>query len=314
MDLDQLWTAQSGAKDQASPVFVFAQEHPGFIDQAADVFKHKMKALLVQLKSSIIPTHSSDNQLGLYRDLRAALKTALDRNLEQPSCVRTVFGLKHAQDSLALLSDLLNKQVFRVEAVYTDYARELARIFKTTAEQVRLVTPKSVLEPHSSPLHNNFLKSTPAAQGHTTHAVNSLSNGNSLLPGDTLQLFREGNLASVRSVLEFVLEPLRQSLSRHCAEFALLEPLERDSLHAQPVPGAHAWEALARPAQRREFLEKEYWAIPLLGGARSGVGSVAFVCRKKARESIAIYSPSTHESRQLKQSAFYYLRWVGECE
>jgi hypothetical protein len=283
------------------------------------VFKKKMKVILNKLKGSICPGTSSNKQLELFESLGVFLRDALDQNSKDPSCIRTIFMLKYAQENLILLSSLLNNNLIRVEDVYLKYSRDLINIFQNTSSQIQNISPnqyinsenndlgnfelkKKVKSMDSRPLVNNFLGAS------VQDKVSKLSNGKNYLPGDSLELFRQGHLPSLRSLLEFVLTPLKKSLSNYSSDFILLDPLYQDSLHKQSSLNSAVWDNLVAPHQSKEFLKKEEIVIPLLTQGSRGIGSIAFICRSKSRESIEIYSPSDHENVHLKNSSFYFIR------
>lgn len=313
VDLDSLWKSESGSTDPTCAMFGLEKENPEFIKQSLSVFRRKMKQLLEHLKSSVCPSNGSSSQLEMYQAMKASLGRALQLHSETPSCIRTLFALKYAHASMTQLSDLLNKNLVKLEQVYTDYARQLTDVFKRTSAQLQRITPDTVLNPKRSHFsttntdqikqrRNNFLDTS------ANHPVNSLSNGRTYLPVDSLQLFKQGHVPSLRSLLDFVLTPLQQSLSRHSAEFMLLEPLYQDTLHKQTISGAKVWDGLVGAGRNQEFLKKQRLFIPLLSKAGSGIGSMAFICRDKAQEAIEIFSPNAHENLHLKNSAFYFLR------
>jgi hypothetical protein len=226
--------------------------------------------------------------------------------------------MKYAQENLVLLSDLLNKNLIRIEDTYTKYSQDLINIFKNTSMQIQNISPDQYLDnkenqtmnqlkfhkkiSNQGPLKNNYLDDS------ASYSIDKLSNGKTYLPLKSLDLFRQGHLESLRSLLAFVLTPLRNSLSNYSNNFILLEPLYQDTLHKQSTLSSTVWESLIQSHQKKEFLEKEELIIPLLTKGNKGIGSVAFICRSKARESIEIYSPSDHENIHLKNSSFYFIR------
>lgn len=273
-----------------------------------------MKQLLMHMKSSICPGNDSSDQMELYRAMKTSLRFALQQFSENPSSIRIIFALKYAHSSVILLSDLLNQNLLKLEQVYSDYARQLTRIFKQTSAQLQSISPENVLCAKKSnyttakpefqePRRNNFLETS------TSHPVNSLSNGRTYLPVDSMQLFKQGHLPSLRSLLDFVLTPLQKSLSQYSNDFMLLEPLFQDSLHKQTISGSQVWDGLVGTGRRQEFLKKKRLIIPLLKKNGPGIGSMAFICREKSKEVIEIFSPNSHENLHLKNSAFYFLRY-----
>lgn len=313
VDLDSLWADQFDFGNSTSEEAAFKKQFPEMVRQFLLVFKSKMAPLLDSLRRSIVPNNGSSAELSRFRELDSTLSSVLDQISKDPSCVKSQFTLKYGQENLILLSDLLNKNLFQVERVYQSYAKDLSNVLTQAISHFGQITPDSYspeklnCKPVASSQNkkvrrNNYLSTS------TTHPVNSLSNGEMLLTGDSLKMFKEGHLPSLRSIFEFVLGPLRKSLSKYSNDFILLRPLFEDMLLSHSVIGSSAWDSLVLPHQREQLKTRENFVIPLLSKDGGQIGSVAFICRQKRKESIEIYSPSEQGNLHLKNSSFYFLR------
>jgi hypothetical protein len=314
VDLERLWGAQLDFADSQTEEGRFKKMYPQMVTQFGVVFKGKMKKMLGTLKRHLKLDKDSCEEWKHLQSLVSSLEQILNEHESSSSSIKNMFTLKYAQENMIMLCDLLNKNLLKLEAKYQDHAQSITKILQNTIHQLDQITPEAqplslTQEPQFSnkkipPKINNFLETS------KTHPVQSLSNGVMYLSGDSLSMFKEGHLPSIRSILEFVLVPLRKSLSKYSQDFLLLQPLYQDLLLSQSVSGNKAWESLVDLDQRQQFLTRENLVIPLLNKDTKGVGSIAFICRSKMRECIEIYSPSDQENLHLKNSSFYFLRYV----